>query len=325
MTPTPRQITVLRSLRYFWYQMAAQLRDRIAEAENRVDWDRDTSITRELLRKLLALGYVRRHAPHVPGNARIQGPPVYVLTIRGSCALATATGEPRHILQCEPTFRDYMSLYHFCSLATLHATICRAVAAQTYVKQTMFCFEHEIINPSAENPSERYRLHTSFAANNIKCCPDSLIELEVRDYRRAIYFEYSTGGDGSPAREIAMKHKGYAQLNETKSYRRHCPHARDMRVIAVCPYAGYRDEMRKAFKQKKDSTGKLLPGADLWLFVLADDVTESRFLHAPIFYTHDGGPFSLVPAPAQAPGTCSGAGGPGGGPTGDATASEVRK
>src|SRR5262245_24129084 len=75
MPLTPRQLIVLLALRRYWYLLAAQLRDLIAIAEQRSIWDQDGGITRELLRKLLMLEYVRRHEPHVPGNSRIKGPP----------------------------------------------------------------------------------------------------------------------------------------------------------------------------------------------------------------------------------------------------------
>ena len=48
--------------------------------------------------------------------------------------------------------------------------------------------------------------------SNVKCCPDSVISVEVDGYLRVLFFEYETGADGSPQRVVAKKHKGYAQL-----------------------------------------------------------------------------------------------------------------
>ena len=89
----------------------------------------------------------------------------------GEPALDLEPGMPSWLLardgaagrRAQLAFRDYNSLYHFCGLARTHAKIDRAFAAQTYVKQNLLCFEHEQISQS-DNPSEKYRLHTSLPA-----------------------------------------------------------------------------------------------------------------------------------------------------------------
>jgi hypothetical protein len=252
-----------------------------------------------VLRSLLALNHVRRYEPHPPGDPRTKGPPIYILTIGGSCALARETRDVNDVLTIEATFKDYHSLQHYLALSSLHATIDAAFAAQTYARQYALYFEHEVIAES-DNPSQRYRLHTSFPNSNLKCCPDSALELEVNGYRRALYVEYETGSDGSPQRVVAKKHKGYAQLQASGLFRRHFPHARDFRVVCVCPYESFRDSMRKAFQEKKEKETVTLPGADLWLFALAEEIRPESFLHEPIFWTVDRGPFPLVPRPTPA-------------------------
>src|SRR5262249_55404259 len=130
---TERQLFVLADLHRYCYRVTADIRDEIAIAEKRERWDKDCAVTRELMRSLLAPGYVRRHQPHVPGDSRFKGPPVYVLTMGGSCELARAKRDTRFILTVEATFRDHFSLYHYCAVARMHACIDRAIKAQKYV------------------------------------------------------------------------------------------------------------------------------------------------------------------------------------------------
>lgn len=291
MTLTPRQAVTIRSLRRYWYLRAAQVHDLIARAEGRTDWDRDTSITRQVLRDLLREQFVRRYEPHPPGDPKTKGPPIYTLTMKGSCALAQYTKDVTDILPFEPTFKDYHSLQHYLRLSSFQMTVDAALAAQSYVTPRTLLFEHE---PAGD--ARRYGLHTPFPNSPVKCCPDAALEIEVRGYRRVLFYEYETGADGSPTRVAAKKHKGYALLRDTALYRRLFPHAKDFRVLCVCPYEGFRDSLRSAFREPKEKGP--LPGADLWLFLTAPEVTETTFLHAPIVWKMDGGPIPLVPPPA---------------------------
>ena len=59
-----------------------------------------------------------------------------------------------------------------------------------------------------------------------------------------------------------------------------------MRVLAVCPYAGWRELLRHEMKGK--------PGAEFWTFVDAENVTPEKFLTEPIIYKVDSGPFPFV-------------------------------
>ncbi len=315
MALTSRQTIVLRALRRYWYLLTLHIRELIAREEGRQGWDRDGSITREVMRSLLALGYVRRHEPHPPGDSRTKGPPIYILTQRGSCALARETRDTSDILTVEPTFKDYMSLNHYCRLASTHMKIDAAFAAQSCVKQHALYFEHEIVQPDTSDAS-KYRLHTSFLDSHVKFCPDSAIEIDLNGYRRALYFEYETGSDGSAQRVANRKHKGAAQHHTTGLFRRHFPQARDMRVIAVCPYQSFLNDMRAAFREKKAEKEKTLSGADLWLFVLDEELNAATFLHSPIFYTVDRGPLPLAPSPAAVSGPVSAGGGGGEGSAG---------
>lgn len=309
---TPKQILILSALRRYFYMTAALIKMAASPKG-----DKDGSVTREQLRRLVAMGYIRRHEPRILEYGRTTAPPVFLLTIAGSCALAQHTGNLNHVLQVEPTFKDWISIHHYVSLAALHMRIDDAIAAQSYVTQHALYFEHEVICPDALEPSKRFRLNTLVAQNpNIFCCPDSAFEIEVRGQRRAVYVEREMGSD-NPMRVVAKKHMGYSLLSK-ESFKKHFPLAVDMRVLAICPFPAWRDSLRAAFKE---SRGGLKAGAHLWQFVAAEDLTTEKFLHEPIVYkieqkegkVVERGPVPFTPRP---PGQALSSGGDAGGSDG---------
>lgn len=295
MQLTQRQTAILRALRRYWYLRTAQIRDLIVPA------DSDGSITRNVMRTLLQLGYVRRHEPCLIEPGKFRAPPIYVLTIKGSNALAVATGDCAQILGVEPSFRDWMSLHHYCALSEFHMTLDAAIQAQVHVKMTGLQFEHEIINPRAAG-AERFKLHTAVGAG-LFCCPDSAFETEVLGWRRAWYVEREMGSD-TPGRVAAKKSKGYAAMAVPAQpgplYHRHFPQAKDFRVLAVCPNPDWRDALRREMTNK--------PGAALWVFLSITDATPQSILHGQIVYKTDKGPFPMVRSPGAAPPVISGSG-----------------
>jgi hypothetical protein len=301
MTLTPRMIVVLAALFRYGYARAAQLRDAIARAEGRPGWDKDASLTREILRSLRAQRFVHRHDPKLSEVAGQAAPPVYVLSQRGSCALAEARQDVRWLIQVERDFRDWMSVNHWCGLTALHLTTDAAFEAQLHVCLHRLAMEHAVVDAGAKRPSDRYALHETVSESPpIYCCPDSAMEVSVAthpEHRRVLYVEYETGADGSPSRVAHKKHKGYALLSERGLFRRRFPEARDVRVIAVAPYDSFRDGMIAEFRRPRGEA-QPLPGAELWLFVTRAAITPNTFLHGDVFYSIDRGPFPLVPRPA---------------------------
>jgi hypothetical protein len=282
MALTARFIGILTALRRYFYLRTADIRDMVVPA------DADGSITRECMRNLLKLGFVRRHEPRLLEVGRMTAPPIYVLTLAGSCALATETGDCSLMLTVEPTFRDWLSLSHYLSLSRIHWTIDGAFAAQSAVTQHALYFEHEVIRPDADEPSKKYRLNTK-VTDAVSCCPDSAFETEYRGSRRAWYVEREMGSD-TPGRVAGKKSKGYAALG--RFFQRHFPHATDFRVLAICPNAGWRDMLVREMVNK--------PAAELWLFCAIGDVTVEKFLHEPIFYKLQANPEAAKPGEKMA-------------------------
>lgn len=281
-----RLVAILRLLRRFYYLRTAQIRDWIAPH------DKDGSITRDCMRTLLAPAFVRRHHPKMVDGMTGTAPPVYVLTLKGSCALAEATGDSSLLLTVEPTFRDWMSLNHYCALSQFHMTIDKAIAAQELVKQRSLLFEHEVVDPNAKDPAHKYRLYTRID-DKVLFCPDSAMETEVNGHCRAWYVEREMGSD-TPTRVSAKRYKGVLGIATTQKWKNHFPAARDFRVLVVCPYEGWMNLLRKEMQNR--------PGKEHWLFCDVRKIKAETFLHEPLLYTVDKGPYPFVPAPSGTPG-----------------------
>src|SRR4029078_3441674 len=96
--------------------------------------------------------------------------------------------------------RAWGNLRHWVCLSELIFTLDQALAAQTYVSCPRVLFEHDVINPEATEPKDRFKLYTEIAsattnARKVFCVPDAGVELAVGVYRRAYYVEYERGLD----------------------------------------------------------------------------------------------------------------------------------
>ncbi|MFO0935751.1 MAG: replication-relaxation family protein [Gemmataceae bacterium] len=283
MSISSRQIAVLKPLRRYGYLRTNQIRDLV------IPHDETGSITRSVMRKLVALRLVRRHdAKLVDENGST--PPTYVLTHEGSSVLVAHCNDPSLLLDVEPKFTDWMSLNHYCGLSSFHILLDRAIAAQSAVTLQKLYFEHEVIRPNALDPAQKYRLYTVVADQpRIIAVPDSAFETEFLGSRRAWYVERETGSD-NPARVAAKKAKGYALLSENSLHRRHFPDVDDFRVLALCPSPGWRDALRREMKDKPVPTsGSCFPDRD-----------QNRHRSAWSDLVQGGsGPISLILNPVQ--------------------------
>jgi hypothetical protein len=275
----PKRIDILKSLRRYPVQYAAQLRDQI------LPHDKDASLTRGHLRKCVAEELVRKYHPKlVLGVGSV--PPVYTLTCKGGSVLATVTGESEFLIKAEVSFASWMSVHHWCSLSSLAKIIDGAFEGKDYAKLTAMHFEHEVVAPEEKDPSKRYLLYTRID-NKVCFVPDMAFEADFRGHRRVCFVEFETGTD-APARVAAKKHKGVAGIVGGK-FRKAFPLAQDFKCLAFCPNPNWRDALRKEFKGK--------PGHEHWLFCSTPQVTTESWLHEPLLYTVDKGPISFLPRP----------------------------
>lgn len=282
---TPIKVAILKLLSRYRYLRTADIKQALLRMGH-VRSDDDGSFTRSVIRKLENDGLLRRHLPKMVQPGTNQAAPVFAPTVQGSSVLAQELGDTKWLLTHEPNFRDWMSLNHYCALSSLQMTIDQAFAGQKLVKLKKLVFEHEVVNPDAQDPSKRYKLYTRID-DKVVCVPDSMMEIEIGTERRLLYTEYETGSD-TPGRVSSKKHKGFAGLAEKKLWKRHGPEASGFSVLCFCPYRSWRDHLRHDMKDK--------PGQQYWLFCDVSELKPETFLHAPIWYTAEAGPIPLIPA-----------------------------
>ena len=260
--------------------------------------DNDGSVTRDVLRKMIHAGLLRRISntnEHVINTA-----PVYIPTESGCCTLTAQTGEMHWILDCPPNSRSIQKFSHYLCVTRLTMIIDEALNQQTSVEMPQLYFEHDLLGDD-NDPEARYRLYTVVGKNNrghnIISNSDFACLIRVGQYARAYHWEYETGADGSPTRVINKKTPGVVGLSQSKKYQQHFPTAQDMRCVAVCPNTPWRESMRNAVRSLKNPEAE-----QLWLFVTKEDITVESFLHQPIFYTASEGPKPFVkPTPLTSP------------------------
>lgn len=294
MQLTPRALQILRLIRRFKFV------DRALVQRCYFPRDKDGSVTREFLRKLVNAGYARRLRAEVADPHTTSTAPVYVPTETGCSMLAQGLDNPDLFLDALPNTRAWTSLRHWVCLSDLLVTIEQALATQSVVCCPRMILEHDVANAEATEPRERFRLYTevrpaAVGTRRLVCVPDAAFELTVGSVRRAYYVELERCLD-SANRVAASKCGGYQGLFESRLFQRHFPGVQDFRVLAVCDGRHWRDRLRAAVAKK--------PGAERWLFATRQDLTGTAFLHAPVLFGCTGeGQALLRPAPPSTPQT----------------------
>lgn len=280
MNITPRIIAILLVLRRYKFLTTAQIRDWC------VPNDKDGSITREVLRKMLAAGLVRRFRSEVNSPTITPSLPIWTPTEAGGCLLATKTGDASMILDALPNTSNWTQFAHYVAVSNVVHTIDEAFAGQTYAKLGAVYFEHDVIS-DAKEPEKKFRLYTMVSHNELKktvCVPDFAFEAIVGEYHRVYYGELERGTD-TPKRVAAKKTPGYAGMQY--HFQKHYPEAQDWRVLFIWPNAGMRDAARRSVDPAK---------TEMWLFAALPDITTS-FLHEPVIYTAQDGPKPFIKPP----------------------------
>lgn len=280
MNITPRVLLILRILRRYKFVTTALIRDWC------VPNDKDGSITREVMRKMLTAGLVRRFKAEVHNPLTTPSVPVWIPTEAGCCLLAAKTGDASLILDALPNTNNWTQFAHFVAVSAAMHAFDAAFAAQSYATIHSMYFEHDVVSDSKE-PEKRFRLHTLVRNDPPKrtvCVPDAAFEVAVGTYRRAYYFELERGTD-TPKRVAAKKSPGYALMQN--HFRKCFPDAQDWRVLFVWPNAGLRDAARHAVDPAKSEN---------WLFAALPDLAGA-FLHQPVVYTATDGPKPFIKVP----------------------------
>ena len=162
------------------------------------------------------------------------------------------------------------------------------MALQGEVTLTDWLNEWDTANKEESAPEKRYRIYTLIHDQpRLVCAPNSAFLLSARGHAKVYYLEQDRNTSG--VHQIAAsKSPGYAAMAERRLHRRHFPTTTldNFGVLMIAPNERRRDALKKALRDK--------PGAALWRFAAAPDLTPERFLFAPIFHPCEGEAVPLV-------------------------------
>jgi hypothetical protein len=287
---TPRDIQILIALVRYFVLSRPQIQ--------RLFFPEDTNgrSTRRRLQMLVDLHLINRQ--HLLFSHPSGGSPasVYFPSRKGCEVLFEETRDERFLLT--PTSAPIPHhINHWLAISETHIHLDQAIARQSDVQVDGWCNEWDICNKEESIPERRYRLYTLIRDNpKLVCAPDAAFLLSLQGHKKIYYIEQDRNTSG--VHQVASsKTKGYAVMAELNLHRRHFPQTTldAFTVLMVAPSAKRRDALREAIKEK--------PGASLWRFASATDVTPEAFLFEPIFYPTVGDPLPLVkwrpPLPVQ--------------------------
>lgn len=250
----------------------------------------DGAQARELLRGASINGWVRR--VEIKRNEYVVATaPLYVPTESGCALLATVTGDMSLILDRAPSTRNPQDFSHYLNVTRFNIEKRRGFATQSAATLLRLVLEHDYLNPDEPDASKKRTLFTVVGKGkrdgNVICNPDFATLVSVNGYVRAFLWEYECGSD-TPSRVAAKKTPGFFLLHKQSLHKQLFPDAKDMRVVAVCPNAAWRETLRRSLRGKD--------GSELWLCVSRDDVRrDGAFLREPVFWTvNEGDPRPLI-------------------------------
>lgn len=255
----------------------------------------DDARAREIIRGMVARGWIDR--VQVRSECLIAPKPVFFPNEAGCALLASQSGDMADLLQCRPPKSGYTYFAHYLGVTRALLLIVKAFGAQVKVKLVRFLTEHHFVRPGVMMLTE---VGVGQRGGRVIANPDFAIVIEIDGELFVIFGEYETGSDGSPTRVAAKKAPGYAAFFAQEKYRDLFPGVTEARVLAITPYAGFREAMRRALKERN---------AKNWLLVTRDDL-GGDFLHTPVFHSPTSEePTLLVKSPPPPPVTQVAAGG----------------
>ena len=281
---TERDIQILLALFHYYLLSRAQIQRLLFRN------DTDGRITRRRLQLLVDLHLINRTQMQVCRHAAGAPAPVYYLSRKGCEVLAEYLNSERYLLGCTETPLPHHIL-HWLSISDRHITVDESLGNQDEVQLLEWNNEWDIVNKDEAAPEKHYRLYTLIRqVPRLVCAPDAGFLLQRNDTRKVFYLEEDQNTSG--VYQVAnQKTPGYAAMVEKQLHRRHFPTTTvdSFDIVVVAPNERRRDALRKAVSKK--------PGAELWRFVAAPELTAETFLHGKIFYPCDGDPGSLLQPP----------------------------
>jgi hypothetical protein len=278
---TERDLSILLALVRYYVLSRAQIQRLCFPT------DENGRVTRRRLQALLEAKLLSRTLMQVI-NPRAGAPAPVYFPARGGCALlAEYANDERFLLTPTQTPQNH-HLFHWLAVSETHITFDRAIAAQHDVALDDWLSEWDIANKDEPAPEKRFRIYTLINESpRLVCAPDAAFGLSVAGHSKVFYLEQDRNTSG--VNQIAgSKTPGYAAMAERQLHRKHFPQTTldAFAVLMVCPTARRRDALRKTISSK--------PGAFLWRFAAASDLTPDTLLFAPIFHRCDGEPVPLI-------------------------------
>ncbi|MBW3541537.1 MAG: replication-relaxation family protein [Planctomycetes bacterium] len=277
---TERDIQVLLAVVRYFVLNRAQIQ-RLCFPE-----DQNGRVTRRRIQSLIAAGMLSRQTMRFCHPGAVPAP-VYYPSRRGCEFLAAHFGDERYLLTPTQAPTPH-HVWHWLAVSDTHITFDAAIAEQRDVQMAGWLNEWDIANKDESAPEKRFRLYLLLRPSpRLVCAPDAAFLLSTRGHSKVFYLEQDRNTSGTE-RIAASKTPGYAALGVERLHRRHFPEATadSFTVLMVTPSARRREALRTAIRGK--------PGADLWRFVSAEDLTPENALHAPIWHGCESPAAALV-------------------------------
>lgn len=257
--------------------------------------DSDGRIARRRIQTLVEAKLIGRTMMEVVNPLSGAPAPVYFPSRKGCDFLAEYTGDDQYLLTPSQMPQQH-HLFHWLAVSDTHIALDAAIARQNEVSLVEWLNEWDTANKDESAPEKRYRIYTLIHEQpRLVCAPDAAFLLSARGHSKVYYLEQDRNTSG--VHQIAAsKTSGYAAMAERQLHRRHFPNTTldGFGVLMIAPTERRRDALKRALRDK--------PGAALWRFAAAPDLTPDRFLSAPIFHPCDGDPVPLVKPAAVASG-----------------------
>ena len=213
--------------------------------------------------------------------------PVYFPSRKGSEFLAEYNNDERFLTTPTQTPQAH-HLFHWLAVTETHIALDLAIAAQQDVQLVDWLSEWDVANKDESAPEKRFRIYTLIQDTpRLVCAPDAAFILALGGHSMAYYLEQDRNTSG--VNQIAAsKTPGYAAMVERQLHRKHFPQVTTeaFRVLMIAPSERRRDALKRVMRGK--------PGAALWRFASAQDVTPEKLLLSPIWYPCEGEPRPLI-------------------------------
>lgn len=276
-----RHIDVLRAVARYYVLNRAQVQ-RLC-----FPFDHGGRVTRRHLADLARTGYIGRTQVEVavPGSGSTA--PVFFPAHKG-CELLVEFTDDRSFLAVSSRPPNPHHLFHWLAISETHIALDGALVAQSEVRCEGWLNQWDTANAEETVPEKRYRLYTALRDKpRLICAPDAAFLLSLDGHAKVYYLEQDRNTSGI-FQVAASKTNGYAVMAERKAHLRHFPTTTldAFTVLMVAPNSRRRDALKKAIAQK--------PGASMWRFAAAPELTPETFLIAPVWHPCEGEPRSLI-------------------------------